>query len=191
MAKEQLPLTPMDGDEESAKPGVVSRILGFAEHVVLVLVAVALIFLSILLLYQGVASLITAIQTNVIHDQAVNILDDILLVLMTMEIMYTVTLSIKAHRLQAEPFLVIGTIAAIRRILLITAVSSQSLSQPGEFQGMILELGLLCVIIIIMALSIFILRRSDCMKMQTQLAMKKQLNDEKKEESKSEQTAHK
>lgn len=190
MAKDSLPLTPMDVDEDAAKPGIVSRILSFAEHVVLVLVAVALIFLSILLLYQGVASLITAIQTNAIHDQAVNILDDILLVLMTMEIMYTVTLSIKAHRLQAEPFLVIGTIAAIRRILLITAVSSQILSQPGEFQGMLLELGLLCVIIIIMALSIFILRRSDCMKMQTQLAMKKQLSDEKKEESKSTDTAN-
>lgn len=177
------------GEEEQSKPTLIVRILDFAEHGVLVLIAVALVALAILLLIQGIISIISAIQAGAIHEQAVNVLDDILLVLMTMEIVYTVTLSVQSHKLQAEPFLVIGTIAAIRRILVITAESSQIISQPGEFQSMILELGLLCVIII-MALSIFILRRSDCMRIQTQLAMRKQIEDGKKEDIKTETEAN-
>jgi len=56
--------------------------------------------------------------------------DDVLLVMMTMEIVYTVTLSLQSHKLVAEPFLVIGIIAAIRRTLVITA-ESRSWKQSG------------------------------------------------------------
>jgi uncharacterized membrane protein (DUF373 family) len=168
-------------DEEQEKPSLIVRILSIAEHGVLALVAVALVILSIFLLIQGVYSLALAIKAGAIHDQAVPIMDDILLVLMTMEIVYTVTLSIESHKLQAEPFLVIGTIAAIRRMLVITAESSQLITQSGKFQSMILELALLCVIIIIMSLSIFILRRSECFKLQVQMALKKQFDEQDKQ----------
>lgn len=183
MVKDRGPIMAHEGNDEQTKPTLIARILEFAEHGVLVLVAIALVALSILLLIQGVVSIVTAIQTGSIHDQAVNILDDILLVLMTMEIVYTVTLSIQSHKLQAEPFLVIGTIAAIRRILLITAESSQVISKPGEFQNMILELGLLCVIIIIMAVSIFVLRRSECFKLQAIMTQKQMAEKTKEKDS--------
>ena len=167
-------------DDEPVKPMLIARILGFAEHGVLTLVAIALVVLSVFLLFQGVYSLVLAIKAGTIHEQAVPILDDILLVLMTMEIVYTVTLSIQSHKLQAEPFLVIGTIAAIRRILVITAESSQLHAQGGEFTSMILELGLLCVIIIVMALSIFILRKSECFRLQALEAQRKRARGEEK-----------
>lgn len=183
MGKDRSPIMGDGGSDEQSKPALIARILEFAEHGVLILVAIALVVLSILLLIQGVVSLVAAVRAGIIHDQAVNILDDILLVLMTMEIVYTVTLSIQSHKLQAEPFLVIGTIAAIRRILLITAESSQIISKPGEFQNMILELGLLCVIIIIMALSIFILRRSECFKLQAMMAQKQMGKETKDKEA--------
>lgn len=179
IAKERKSPQPVEtADDELAKPTLIARILGIAEHAVLVLVAVALVVLSIFLLIQGVYSLVLAIKAGTIQEQAVPILDDILLVLMTMEIMYTVTLSIQSHKLQAEPFLVIGTIAAIRRILVITAESSQLIGQGGEFTSMILELSLLCVIIIVMALSIFILRKSECLRLQALEAQRKRAGGE-------------
>ncbi len=131
------------------------------ESVVLVLIAAGLAILAILLLASSVVTLVNAAMTGQIRDLAIDILDSVLLVMMTMEIVYTVTLSLESHTLVAEPFLVIGTIAAIRRMLVITAESTKlEAGNPEVFRSTLLELGLLAVIIIAMAGSIFVLRRS-------------------------------
>jgi phosphate starvation-inducible membrane PsiE len=131
------------------------------ESIVLVLIAVVLAILAIILLGSSVVTLVNATMTGQIRDNAIDILDSVLLVMMTMEIVYTVTLSLESHTLVAEPFLVIGTIAAIRRMLVITAESTKlEVANPEVFRSTLLELGLLAVIIIAMAGSIFVLRRS-------------------------------
>jgi uncharacterized membrane protein (DUF373 family) len=43
----------------------------------------------------------------------------VLLVLILVEIVYTVVLTLRAHRLVAQPFIVVGLIAVIRRILVV------------------------------------------------------------------------
>jgi phosphate starvation-inducible membrane PsiE len=138
-----------------------AHFLSKIESVVLVLIAAVLSILAILLLGSSVITLINAAMTGQIRDLAIDILDSVLLVMMTMEIVYTVTLSLESHTLVAEPFLVIGTIAAIRRMLVITAESTKlEVSNPEVFRSTLIELGLLAVIIIAMAGSIFVLRRS-------------------------------
>jgi phosphate starvation-inducible membrane PsiE len=128
---------------------------------VLVLIAVVLAVLSVLLLGASVVTLINAAVTGQIRDLAIDILDSILLVMMTMEIVYTVTLSLEYHTMVAEPFLIIGTIVAIRRMLVITAESTKlEAANPDAFRSTLVELGLLAATIIAMAVSIFILRRS-------------------------------
>src|SRR5262249_16627136 len=110
----------------------------------------------------GVLALAQAVLAGAatIRDQAIDILDTVLLVMMTMEIVYTVTLSLESHTLVAEPFLVIGAIAAIRRMLVITAESTKLETNPAAFQSTLLELALLGFIVLAMAGSIYILRRS-------------------------------
>ena len=53
-------------------------------------------------------------------DAILRIIDRRLLVLMLVEILHTVRISIHSHVLVTEPFLIVGLIAAIRRILVIT-----------------------------------------------------------------------
>src|SRR5580700_6149522 len=66
---------------------------------------------------------------DVITGAAENLLDRVLLVLILVEIVHTVVLSLRAHRLVAQPFIVVGLIAVIRRILLVlTPGSGASLS---------------------------------------------------------------
>jgi len=48
------------------------------------------------------------------------VLDQLLVVLMLVEILHTVRISIHSHFLVTEPFLVVGLIASIRRVLVIT-----------------------------------------------------------------------
>jgi len=131
-----------------------------AESTVLFCIALVLTVLAVLLLFNSVSSLYIAVTGGQIRDQAIEILDSILLVMMTMEIVYTVTISIESHKLEAEPFLVVGSIAAIRRMLVITAESTKLESNPPAFFNTLIELGLLAGTIILIALSVYILRRS-------------------------------
>ena len=55
-----------------------------------------------------------------IAEQTLRVLDQLLVVLMLVEILHTVRTSIRSHFLVTEPFLVVGLIASIRRILVIT-----------------------------------------------------------------------
>ena len=93
-------------------------------------------------------------------------IDRMLLVLMIVEILHTVGVSFRSHSLTAEPFLVVGLIASIRRMLVITLESSQvgqasRLAPDGRVlqnAGM-LELIVLGFLILVMVISIFLLRR--------------------------------
>ena len=117
--------------------------------------------LAIALLGSTVVALFSAVAAGHIREQAIDILDSILLVMMTMEIVYTVTMSLESHKLNAEPFLIVGAIAAIRRMLVITAESTKvEAIAPEVFRNTLIELGLLAVTIILIAISIYILRRS-------------------------------
>jgi hypothetical protein len=101
-------------------------------------------------------------------DSIVVPLDRLLFVLMIVEILHTVRVSFRSGTLVCEPFLIVGLIASIRRVLVITLESSQA-NQPGKWtadsQAMLnatmLELGVLGALILIMVISIFILRHSD------------------------------
>ena len=130
------------------------------ESVVLFIIAIVLTVLAVLLLFSSVQALYVAVVGGQIRTQAIEILDSVLLVMMTMEIVYTVTLSLESHKLVAEPFLIVGAIAAIRRMLVITAQSTQLENQPALFQNTLIELGLLAATIIIIAASVYILRSS-------------------------------
>src|SRR5262249_13115428 len=47
------------------------------------------------------------------------LLDEVLLVLILVEVVHTVVLSLHSHRLVAQPFIIIGLVAVIRKILFV------------------------------------------------------------------------
>jgi hypothetical protein len=136
--------------------------LGRSESVVLVLIGVALVLVAVLLLYSGLHDLNEAARQGPgeIEHRAIDILNTVLLVMMTMEIVYTVAISLESHTLNAEPFLIIGVIAGIRRMLVITATSTQAEAQPAQFHNTLVELGLLAATVVALAAAIWILRYS-------------------------------
>jgi phosphate starvation-inducible membrane PsiE len=142
-------------------PSVGAYFLGRAESGVLVLIGAVLVVLAVLMLGQSVVHLYHATLEGRVHEEAIEILDGVLLVMMTMEIVYTVAISLEAHALVAEPFLIIGAIAAIRRMLVITATSTKDEhAAPEVFRNTLYELALLSLIVITMAYAIVLLRRS-------------------------------
>jgi uncharacterized membrane protein (DUF373 family) len=79
---------------------------------------------------------------------------------MIVEILYTVQISFREHALMPEPFLVVGLIAAIRRVLVITAEMSNSGERSADTSSYVmLELGLLTVLIVALVVALGIIRR--------------------------------
>src|ERR1700676_99229 len=99
--------------------------------------------------------------------QTLRVLNQLLIVLMLVEILHTVRISIRSHVLVTEPFLVVGLIASIRRILVIT-LEAATLTKEGAwategssgiFHSSMIELGLLGLLILVLVVSITLLRR--------------------------------
>lgn len=95
-----------------------------------------------------------------LSEKIVGLLDQVLLILMIVEILYTVQVSFREHTLIAEPFLIVGLIAAVRRVLILTA----EFSKPAEvveatFRNAMVELGLLTVLILALVFSLFLVKK--------------------------------
>jgi uncharacterized membrane protein (DUF373 family) len=144
--------------------------LGTAEVVILTILAV-LIALTALASIARSGKLLwdTWHQFMVVADTdlVLRVLDQLLVVLMLVEILHTVRISIRSHTLVTEPFLVVGLIASIRRMLVIT-LEAAALTKEGKwtpegatiFRASMIELGLLGVLIFVLVYSITLLRRS-------------------------------
>ncbi len=102
-------------------------------------------------------------------DYGLLVLDRLLLVLMLIELLHTVRMSVRSQALVMEPFLIVGLIASIRRVLVITMqaakMTEQGQSQAGDaanavFRNTMVELGLLGFLILVFVFAIYLLRRS-------------------------------
>jgi uncharacterized membrane protein (DUF373 family) len=112
------------------------------------------------LLVAVAVDVVQALLGNALPARAVTLLDRILLILMIVELLYTVQVSFREHTLAPEPFLIVGLIAAIRRLLVLTAEFAGLLQKnEAAFQGAMLELGLLTVMIVALVTSLVILKR--------------------------------
>jgi hypothetical protein len=101
-----------------------------------------------------------------IATQTLRVLNELLVVLMLVEILHTVRISIRSHVLVTEPFLVVGLIASIRRMLVIslemaTLTRDANWSNQGEsiFRSSMIELGLLGLLVFVLVFSITLVRR--------------------------------
>lgn len=108
-----------------------------------------------------------ALRHGTIAVETFRVLDQLLVVLMLVEILHTVRVSIRSHILVTEPFLIVGLIASIRRILVITLEAS-TLTKEGSwtvqgasiFRASMIELGLLAALVLVLVFCITLLRRN-------------------------------
>lgn len=142
--------------------------LGKAEMAIYSILAVLLSITALIGISTAGRLLWDGLRHGSIAAQTLRVLDELLVVLMLVEILHTVRVSIRSHILVTEPFLVVGLIASIRRILVITLEAS-TLTKEGSwtvqgasiFRASMVELGLLGLLILVLVFCITLLRRSD------------------------------
>lgn len=131
------------------------------EDVVYVGLGVVLAATAIYLLVFAIRSFATALMAHALSGQVISLLDQILLILLVVELLYTVQVSFREHALVAEPFLVVALIATVRKILVLTAQFS-SLAESSEvvFRHSIAELSLLALMVLVLVGSLILLHRN-------------------------------
>ena len=91
---------------------------------------------------------------------AVLVLDRVLLALIVGELLYTLRFVVRTHEIAVEPFLYIGLIAVVRRILIVTAQFEANGTGGRALTNTLLEFGLLGGMVPAIAAAIWLVRRS-------------------------------
>ncbi|MFQ5847970.1 MAG: phosphate-starvation-inducible PsiE family protein [Candidatus Methylomirabilales bacterium] len=136
------------------------RWLGLGEDAIYLLAGGLLAATAVFLLVSTAGIFLEATKVGNLRSHSIEILDSLLLILMLVEILYTIRLAVREHTLVMEPFLIVALIASVRRILILTPEAAEfTRTDPGAFRNAMLELGLLTLLILVLVISIAILRR--------------------------------
>jgi uncharacterized membrane protein (DUF373 family) len=133
-----------------------------AEDIIYVGLGLLLVATACTLLINELIYFVQYVSAGTLTQNVVSLLDRILLVIIFVEVLYTVQVSFSQHVLRPEPFLIVGMIAVTRRILVLTAEMQQLLKQqqPAFYNAMI-ELALLTLLIIALVVSLRLISRSN------------------------------
>jgi uncharacterized membrane protein (DUF373 family) len=128
------------------------------EDGIYIVVSLLLALAAVFLLVSGAQDAVTEIST--IHGSTalvLNLLDKGLVLFMVAELLHTVRITVRDRSLAAEPFLIVGLIAGIRRVLILTAQADTGFQWNPQGIQLVILIGL----ILVMAVAILIWRRSE------------------------------
>jgi uncharacterized membrane protein (DUF373 family) len=138
----------------------VARVITGVEDIVYLGLGLLLAGSSLALLVSGIINFVQGLMARTLTGNIVPLLDRILLILLVVELLYTVQVSFREHGLIPEPFLLVGLIAAIRRVLVLTAEFAQVHDEPETvFKHFVVELIVLTFLIVALVVSLVLLRK--------------------------------
>jgi uncharacterized membrane protein (DUF373 family) len=151
----------MNAQRQESARNWVAKAFSSIEDVVYVGLGLLLAGCALTLLVSGALEFWQHLIARSLSENIVPVLDRFLLILLIIEVMYTVQVSFREHSLAAEPFLMVGLIAVIRRLLVLTAELPQLLEKadPAKFHQVSIELALLSLMIVMLVASLVLLRR--------------------------------
>ena len=139
------------------------KVLGIAEDGVYAVVAVLLVIGAVILLF-GAAAELTHIDQGT-DVAALAMLDKLLLVFVLVELLYAVRMTLVRREIVAEPFLIVGIIASIKEIILLSVEVANVIEgkeTTGEVTASVAEfaliIGLLGMLVLVLAGAALILR---------------------------------
>ena len=136
---------------------VVSGILDAFERIAYVAIALALSVPIVMLVFSAAISMLEVSEVGVL-ETSLTVLDRVLLAFIFVELIDTVRVTVRERGIFiAEPFLLVGLIAVVRRILLLTAEIERASAE--EFQNMLIELGVMTGLVIVLTVALYFTRR--------------------------------
>jgi uncharacterized membrane protein (DUF373 family) len=136
---------------------VFTGILDAFERIAYVAIALALSIPIVMLVFSAALRMLEVYEVGVL-ETALTVLDRVLLAFIFVELIDTVRVTVRERGIFiAEPFLLVGLIAVVRRILLLTAEIERASAE--EFQNMLIELGVMTGLVIVLTGALYFTRR--------------------------------
>ena len=147
---------------ESPRPDArawIARAFTAVEDLVYVGLGLCLAGTALALLATGALQLVQSAVGGMFSTRAIALLDRMMLILLVVELLYTVQVSFREHAIVPEPFLIIGLIAAIRRVLVLTAEFGEVRGNDTVLKYFVIEIAALTVLILVLVGALVLLRR--------------------------------
>lgn len=142
---------------ENIENTLFDKVLKYIEYFILFVIVGFLLISSGLLIYDEITMLFHYSRELTAIKVIIELISKTLLLLMILEVLSTVKVSMKQHILSCQPFLIIGLIAAVRRLLVI---SVEIAYVHDMFYYYIIEMGILIVLVFIFVFSLTLLRKT-------------------------------
>jgi uncharacterized membrane protein (DUF373 family) len=152
-----------DPEEEVPPPGFSrtgTRVLEVAENLVYGGIAVFLVGSAFVLLAVA-AKTSWGLVSEFSQQPVLEVLDVLLLVFIVVELLFAVRTTVEKRELVAEPFLLVGIIASIKEIVVLSVEAASALGKGAEFDDRVVEIGLLGVLVVLLGVTSFLLRRKE------------------------------
>jgi uncharacterized membrane protein (DUF373 family) len=152
-----------DPERDVPPPGfsrIGTRVLEVAENVIYGAIAVFLVGSAFVLL--GVAAKTSlGLLSDFSQKPVLEVLDILLLVFIVVELLFAVRTTVEKRELVAEPFLLVGIIASIKEIVVLSVEAASALGKGAEFDDRIVEIGVLGVLVVLLGLTSYLLHRKE------------------------------
>ena len=132
-------------------------LLGYGEFLIDTMVALALIVGGTILLGVVLYDFVRDLGQGPFIVEVLELLSGLLLVFIFTELITTIRVVIARRRVVVEPFLIVGIVAAVRRLIVISA-EAENLLGTAQFRDVVLEIAVLAGTVLLLGATVLILR---------------------------------
>ena len=149
-----------DRTQDDAPRRRIDVVFAFAEDVVYVGIAALLVVGAGVLLVVAADELLE-IRHGLASDPIVEVLDTLLLVFIIVELLSAVRVTVSKRELIAEPFLLVGIIASIKEIVVLSVKAADTIGSGDKFEDQLWQIGVLGWVVVLLGATAFLLRRKE------------------------------
>jgi uncharacterized membrane protein (DUF373 family) len=142
---------------ESQRERFSDRVLAFVEDIIYWALAVMLVVGAATLLVSQVNGF-RSLTNQPANTVVLALLDGLLLVFILVELLYAVRACLGSHEIVAEPFLIVGILACIKEIVVLSVEAAKLLGKGPDFSRAVVEIGILGGVVLALSISALILR---------------------------------
>ncbi|WNG85463.1 phosphate-starvation-inducible PsiE family protein [Mycobacterium sp. ITM-2016-00317] len=148
---------PRPGEQTEERQRVADRILSVLEDAIYWAIAVMLVIGSGALLISQFNTMLR-LRSAPANTVMLEILDGLLLIFIFVELLYAVRTSLRSHEIVAEPFLIVGILAGIKEIVVLSVEAATLLDNGPNFARAVVEIGVLGGVVLVLAVAAVIMR---------------------------------
>jgi uncharacterized membrane protein (DUF373 family) len=151
-------------DDDSEPPRYVrigNALLAVTEDAIYVGIAIVLSVAAGALLLSAAKGLTHLGDGSPASEVVLDVLDTLLLVFIVVELLFAVRVILGRREVVAEPFLVVGMIASIKEIIVLSVEAADYVGKGDKFNHAMIEVAVLGLLVLVLAVAAILLRAKE------------------------------